>query len=152
MKNRKKIGMVETAAGIVVLLAVGIFSVILDSEAGTIAGAESIYLETVHKSGTIERISINKQQDVKTLKEIFSQEPIRDEGFVFAKGGYRLTFESEEETLRLYPYCGNFDKIRIGEKGHRYYSFSGESENAEKLEEVLGEYCNLSAYQGIYEW
>ena len=32
--------MVGTAAGIVVLLAVGIFSVILDSEAGTIAGAE----------------------------------------------------------------------------------------------------------------
>lgn len=138
--------------GLTLLLVIGMFYFLFNSKAEIIPEAEKIYLETMNKSGHAERVSIDNPDDVETLKKIFSKKTTADRGFIFAEGGYRITFETEKEILHLYPYCGNLDTIRVGEEGDNYYNFEGEPEKVEKLMKVLGKYCNLKAYRGIYTW
>lgn len=144
----KKIGII----GLALLLVVSMFYFFFHSKTEIIPEAEKIYLETMNKSGQAERVSIDNRHDIAVLKKIFSEKAEEDKGFVFAEGGYRITFESEKRILHLYPYCGNLDKIRVGEEGDRYYSFEGEPEKVDKLTDILSQYRNLKEYQGVYEW
>ena len=65
---------------------------------------------------------------------------------------YTSTFKLGKKIMHLYPYCGNLERIRVGEDGDNYYIFEHEQKKADKLRNTLNKYCNLKEYQGIYEW
>ena len=148
--SRKGIGMVGII--LLLLLMASMFHFLLNPRIEIISEAEKIYLETMDKSGQVERISIDNAYDVTTLKQLFSQKTVVDKGFVFAEGGYRITFKLGKKIMHLYPYCGNLERIRVGEDGDNYYIFEHEQKKADKLRNTLNKYCNLKEYQGIYEW
>lgn len=56
--------------------------------------------------------------------------------------------EGEEETVILYPYCGNLSKFRVGDDGHSFIDL--DSEDEEKLREILSQYADIQG--GIWDW
>lgn len=148
--NRKKI---IAAVSVLILLAVGIWCFLWGSGAEPITGVKKASIEVLEPSGTVREIPMNSSKDRKAIEQILSrEEAARDSGFVFAEGGYRIVLETEQETFYLYPYCGDPDLIRIGAKGDEYYDFADEPEKGEQLANILGEYCNLEDYQGVFDW
>lgn len=126
--SRKGIGMVGII--LLLLLMASMFHFLLNPRMEIISEAEKIYLETMDKSGQVERISIDNAYDVTTLKQLFSQKTVVDKGFVFAEGGYRITFKLGKKIMHLYPYCGNLERIRVGEDGDNYYIFEHEQKKS----------------------
>jgi hypothetical protein len=119
----------------------------LDIEKG-----EGIYLETLDKEGTIEKIQI-KDKDVKAINEVLPDRVVHGSGFVFAEGGYRIVLVKQDEEVRLYPYCGaDLSMMRVGDEGSDFFGLDDDSEDYETLKSILSKYLDLEQYSGIYEW
>ena len=117
------------------------------------ADVTAVYLETVDKNKHVKRIDVKDQKDVELFKKTISGKSVRDSGFVFAEGGYRIVLVKPDKNLELYPYCGgDLSTIRIGSKGHLFCGPKEGSEEYVSLEKLLEKYLDLKKHDGIWAW
>ena len=53
--------------------------------------------ETVDENKNIKRSDVNDQHDVELFKKFLASKAVRDNGFVFAEGGYRIVLVKPDE-------------------------------------------------------
>ena len=112
---------------------------------------KNIYIEIINEEDKkIDKIEI-KEKDVDKIKEILSNEKTRgDSGFVFAEGKYRIILEKEASVIKMYPYCGNIETIRVGDRSEKYIELK--DEEVKQLEEIVYKYIDDGKAVGIWEW
>lgn len=97
------------------------------------------------------RVELSKE-DGKTIRKIICPKiAMRDKGFVFEEGNYRIIFETFGIELHLYPYCGSPDTLRVGDKGSWLIEldFIDETES-ETIREIANKY--IGGADGIGDW
>lgn len=139
-------------AVILCLASAGILYYILGSSSLDTSDVQEIYFETIDKDKKIERIPVAEKEDVEYLKTAFSCDTYRDSGFVFAESGFRIVLTGPDKEIRLYPYCGDLEMIRIGDKGRKYCGFAENSSEYKQVECILKKYIDLERRQGIFDW
>ena len=96
------------------------------------AEIKEAYVVSIDSSGQERRVDVNSQ-DIDTLEAVFADKPVSEPGFVFETSGYRIDIELKNgKDTSLYPYCGGYDIIRVGNSGNKYFFLEDDSSQALK--------------------
>lgn len=92
-----------------------------------------------------------KESDVVILNSILKdKKPYKENDKAFAMGRYRISVETDDGKINLYPYCGNLETIKIGDDGNIYLHL--ENDEQEEMEQVIYKYLKDVEAEGIWEW
>ncbi len=88
----------------------------------------NVYVDLLTEKEEVSASLKMEESDAQAICNYFrGAEAVKDSGFVFGSGNYRLRIVSEEKELILYPYFGHFSVVRVGEEAS-YVFFEEESE------------------------
>jgi len=112
---------------------------------------QNVYIDVIGKGENgYSRIELSKE-DGKVISKIISPKiPVSDKGFVFSEGHYRIVFEIFGLELHMYPYIGDPETIRVGDKGHWFLELNFFRENeSDMVAKIVNKYIEGD---GICDW
>lgn len=112
-----------------------------------IKNVQEISLEFLEDDGQkLDSIRL-KKDDAEALEKLISKGDLYlDSGFVFAPGGFRIKIKTRDDSIYLYPYCGNVSTVRVNHHGSKLIDFN--DKEAEEIEKIVEEYINTEQYSG----
>ena len=112
---------------------------------------QNVYIDVIGKGENgYSRIELNKEESEVIRKIISPKIPVPDKGFVFAEGHYRIVFEIFGLELHMYPYIGDPETIRVGDKGHWFLELNFFRENeSDMVVKIVNKYTEGD---GICAW
>jgi len=124
-------------AGIIIVLAVLVFALInLNTVSVNLRFADKVVLEVepyTYRNAFVTEIN---QDDVETLKKIFSGRAWKDMP-ACPTGGVNLTFSSGGKSITLYPAGDDCATVRVVRNGQNYYFQNNDND---KMREILEKY------------
>lgn len=116
-----------------------------------IKNVQEISLEYLEDDGQkLDSIKLKKTDAEAMTKRISKGDLYSDSGFEFAPGGFRIKIKMRDNSIYLYPYCGNVSTVRVNHHGSKLIDFN--DKEAEEIEQIIEKYINTAQYSGDYDW
>ena len=111
-----------------------------EGEMITCAYIDLLELDDDEKLVVQETVEI-QENDKMVISEVFcNKKAVKDQGLVFAYGGYKLRLATDEGEWELYPYGGNYELVQIGQDTQLYVSLNEEEQK--KLLAIIEKYAS----------